>query len=94
MENITKFFARKSDLSGVSTDSILEDIKNINKAGDTLLEIVNNILDITKIEEGKTKINNKPYSLADVIAEASNIINVSISTCIYMLFIIIINVVK
>ena len=57
---------------------VREDMKNINKAGDTLLEIVNNILDITKIEEGKTKINNKPYSLADVIAELSSIVNVSI----------------
>ena len=58
--------------------SISEDVKNINKAGDTLLEIVNNILDITKIEEGKTKLNNKPYNLADVVAELTNIVNVSI----------------
>lgn len=58
--------------------SIADDIKNINKAGDTLLEIVNNILDITKIEEGKTKINNKPYNLADVVAELTNIVNISL----------------
>lgn len=58
--------------------SIAEDVKNINKAGDTLLEIVNNILDITKIEEGKTAINNKPYNLADVVAELTNIVNVSL----------------
>ena len=58
--------------------SISEDVKNINKAGDTLLEIVNNILDITKIEEGKTKLHSKPYNLADVVAEISNIVNVSI----------------
>ena len=58
--------------------TVREDMKNINKASDTLLEIINNILDITKIEEGKTKINNKPYSLADVIAELSSIVNVSI----------------
>lgn len=58
--------------------SISEDIKNINKAGDTLLEIVNNILDITKIEEGKTTLNNKPYNLADVVAELNNIVNISL----------------
>ena len=58
--------------------SIREDVKNINKAGDTLLEIVNNILDITKIEEGKTTINNKPYNLADVVAELTNIVNISL----------------
>lgn len=58
--------------------SISEDVKNINKAGDTLLEIVNNILDITKIEEGKTSLNNKPYNLADVVAELNNIVNISL----------------
>lgn len=58
--------------------SISEDVKNINKAGDTLLEIVNNILDITKIEEGKTTLNNKPYNLADVVAELNNIVNISL----------------
>ena len=68
----------QSILSSDLPKTVREDMKNINKASDTLLEIVNNILDITKIEEGKTKINIKPYSLADVIAELSNIVNVSI----------------
>lgn len=58
--------------------SIAEDVKNINKAGDTLLEIVNNILDITRIEEGKNTIKNSPYNLADVVAELTNIVNVSL----------------
>lgn len=58
--------------------SVSEDIKNINKAGDTLLEIVNNILDITRIEEGKNSLKNNPYSLADVVAELTNIVNVSL----------------
>ena len=68
----------QSILSNDLPKSISEDVKNINKAGDTLLEIVNNILDITKIEEGKTKINNKPYNLADVVAELTNIVNISL----------------
>ena len=68
----------QSILSNDLPKSISEDVKNINKAGDTLLEIVNNILDITKIEEGKTKLNNKPYSLADVVAELTNIVNISL----------------
>lgn len=58
--------------------SIVDDVKNINKAGDTLLEIVNNILDITKIEAGKTVLNNKPYNLADVVAELNNIVTISL----------------
>lgn len=58
---------------------IYEDIKNINKAGETLLEIVNNILDITRIEEGKTVVKNVPYSLIDTIMEIKNIISISLS---------------
>ena len=68
----------QSILSNDLPKNIYEDVKNINKAGDTLLEIVNNILDITKIEEGKTKLNNKPYNLADVVAELTNIVNISL----------------
>ena len=69
----------ESILSSDVPKSIYEDVKNINKAGDTLLEIVNNILDITKIEEGKMSVNNKEYCLADIIAELTNIVNVSLS---------------
>lgn len=68
----------ESILNGNVPSEIYDDVKNINKAGETLLEIVNNILDITKIEEGKTVVNNKPYSLADTVAEIKNIINVSL----------------
>lgn len=55
-----------------------EDIRNINEAGGILLEIVNNILDITKVESGKMKINNAPYSLADIIAKLSHITKISL----------------
>lgn len=68
----------QSLLQGELPNDAIEDVTNINKAGNILLEIVNNILDITKIEEGKTKVNNKPYALGDVIAELKNIIDVSL----------------
>ena len=56
-----------------------EDIKSINDAGNILLEIVNNILDITKVEAGKTKLNNAPYNLADTISKLSNMTKLSLS---------------
>ena len=56
-----------------------EDIKNINDAGNILLEIVNNILDITKVEAGKTKLNNAPYNLADTISKLSNMTKLSLT---------------
>lgn len=69
----------ESILQGNVPKDIYDDIKNINKAGETLLEIVNNILDITRIEEGKTTVKNTPYNLADTVAEIKNIINVSLA---------------
>ena len=55
------------------------DIKNINDAGNILLEIVNNILDITKVEAGKLVLNNAPYSLADLIAKLSHITKINLT---------------
>ena len=55
-----------------------EDIKSINDAGNILLEIVNNILDITKVESGKMEINNAPYSLADMIAKLTHVTKISL----------------
>lgn len=69
----------ESILKGNVPDELKEDIKNINEAGNILLEIVNNILDITKVEEGKTTINNKPYSLADMINKITHLIEVSLA---------------
>lgn len=68
----------ESMLNGNIPDQYREDIKNINEAGSILLEIVNNILDITKVEEGKTTLNNKPYSLADTIAKLSHMVEISL----------------
>ena len=65
--------------SGYVPSEIYDDVKNISRAGDTLLEIVNNILDITKIEEGKTEVKNEPYNLADTIAELKNITEISLA---------------
>ena len=65
-------------LQGNVPPELRNDIKNINEAGTILLEIVNNILDITKVEAGKTTLNNNPYSLADTIAKLSHITKISL----------------
>ena len=66
-------------LQGDVPPGLKDDIKNINEAGTILLEIVNNILDITKVEAGKTTLNNAPYSLADTIAKLSHITKLSLT---------------
>ena len=55
------------------------DIKHINSAGNNLLDIVNNILDISKIESGKETLEMKEYSLGNIVMELSSIINSRLS---------------
>ena len=42
---------------------------NISKAGNSLLSIVNDILDLSRIESGKTEIKESSYRLSDVLNE-------------------------
>lgn len=46
---------------------VVEDTKDIQNASQTLLEIVGNILDISKIESNKMEIVNGPYNLKEEI---------------------------
>lgn len=50
------------------------DIKHISSAGNNLIDIINNILDISKIESGKETLEEKEYSLGNVVMELSSII--------------------
>ncbi len=54
--------------------SARSDIKHISSAGSNLLDIINNILDISKIESGKETLDEKEYSLGNVVMELSSII--------------------
>ena len=67
-----------SALSNELSDSVREDIKNINNAGQILLEIINNILDISKIEEGKMELSCSSYSISNIVLELSNFVMVRI----------------
>lgn len=55
-------------------ESARTDIKHIQSAGSNLLDIINNILDISKIESGKETLEEKEYSLGSVVMELSSII--------------------
>ena len=54
--------------------SARNDIQHISAAGNNLLDIINNILDISKIESGKETLEKKEYSLKNVIMELSSIV--------------------
>lgn len=56
------------------------DIEHILSAGNNLLEIINNILDISKIESGSETLDNREYSPANVIMELTSIIEARIAS--------------
>lgn len=56
-----------------------KDIEHIYEAGGNLLEIINNILDISKIETGEETLEEKEYSLASIILELHSIIDSRLS---------------
>ena len=55
-----------------------QDIENISIAGNNLLEIIDNILDISKIESGKEELVLKEYSLATIVKELASIVTIRI----------------
>ncbi|MDR0992572.1 MAG: response regulator [Ruminococcus sp.] len=55
------------------TPQIKHSIDSITKASDHLLSVVNDILDISKIESGKLGLGSEPFNLSAAIAEVSNI---------------------
>ena len=54
------------------------DIKHIQSSSKNLLEIINNILDISKIESGRETLEEKEYSIANICMELSSIIDARI----------------
>lgn len=65
-------FAELLQMEDLEIDEIKEYSSIIKKSSHRLLEIVNNILDISKIETGQLEIVNKEFSLLKLIKELSN----------------------
>ncbi len=51
-----------------------ENIREINGAGELLLELVNQILDLSSIEEGNLRVSVEPVTLQDVLKESKSLI--------------------
>ena len=60
------------------TDEQKENVANIKTAGTSLLGIINDILDISKIESGKYEIINEPYNLPNLLNDLNNIFTVKL----------------
>ena len=61
-------------MDATTLEEAKENAKDIVSASDTLLEIVNGILDISKIEAGKLEIINSPYDAGETFLELAKLI--------------------
>lgn len=74
MNTIMGFSEALLNTNNLEEDSMKKDILSINKAANTLLEIINNILDLSRIDSGKEKLDNVEYSIKDILLELNSFI--------------------
>ncbi|MEG3639912.1 PAS domain S-box protein [Magnetococcus sp. PR-3] len=52
-------------------------LEKLQQAGDTLLSLINNILDLTKLDEGQVQLLEEPYTPRVLMAEVASIISLA-----------------
>lgn len=67
---------KMKDIDPMFTDRIKEYAENIQDAGQVLLSVINDILDLTKIESGKMELKPAPYRLHDLINDVGTMVRV------------------
>ena len=63
------------DEAGLNKDQV-QHLSIMRKASDTLLSLINDILDISKIEAGKVDIERAPFDLEDLVSTVAELISV------------------
>lgn len=58
----------------LTKEKIIADAVNINEASVTLLDLINNILDISRIESGSEGLYEKQYLLSDILLDVKSVI--------------------
>ena len=58
------------------TDTQLEYVQNITKSGESLLDIINDILDLSKIEAGYMEFDYQPFTLAALVDAVATLLRV------------------
>jgi adenylate cyclase len=58
-----------SNAARFGTEKALEPLPRVNAAGTHLLSLINEVLDLSKIEAGKLELNTEPVNLARLIDE-------------------------
>ncbi|WP_317928648.1 PAS domain-containing protein [Halioxenophilus sp. WMMB6] len=65
-------FTQLFDYAGNITDEQRENINEIKKAGNQLLELINDVLELSKIEAGKLQFSLEPVAVGPLIEEVFN----------------------
>lgn len=55
-------------------DRVLECLKKINLSGKHLLSLINDVLDMSKIENGKLSMRDEPFNFPELVADAAELI--------------------
>ncbi len=74
MNTILGFSETLLNESNLTQDVLKKDLESINSASNTLMDLINNILDISRIESGKELINESKYTLENLLFEINSLI--------------------
>lgn len=77
---ITSLSTNLENLEKLDKEEIRNTMQQIISSGNNLLDIVNNVLNISNIESGKTNIVNNTYKIKDLINDAVNVANAKIGS--------------
>lgn len=60
----------QDQLFGPLTEKQARHVRNIHRAGDQLLELINDLLDLSKVEAGRVELHRQEIRIGDLIADA------------------------
>lgn len=79
MNTILGFSQALLEEKKLTQDLVKHDVKDIKQASGDLLELINNILDISRIESGKETLESKEYRIEDLLMEINSVTSAKVS---------------
>lgn len=79
MNTILGFSQALLEEKNLTQDLVKYDVKDIKQASGDLLELINNILDISRIESGKETLESKEYRIEDLLMEINSVTSAKVS---------------